>query len=86
MCTATFQPGWGVEAYVTWFAVSNFFVPLVFLSFCYGRIIAVIYENLSRKAGVLNGEGSAQQQGQQQQQQQKGLMAALRRVVDAITG
>jgi hypothetical protein len=30
-CIANFVPGWGVHAYVTWFAVSSFFVPLLFL-------------------------------------------------------
>ena len=30
-CVANFVPGWGVQGYVTWFAVSSFFVPLLFL-------------------------------------------------------
>ena len=30
-CVANFVPGWGVQGYVTWFAVSSFFIPLLFL-------------------------------------------------------
>ena len=37
-CEAYFEPEWTAKLYVTWYAISNLFVPLVVLMFCYGRI------------------------------------------------
>ena len=34
---------------MTWFALSNFFVPLVFLLYCYGRICHAIWDNFNSK-------------------------------------
>lgn len=48
-CTAHFAPGWGVKAYVTWFAFSNFFIPFVVLVYCYGRICHAIWDNFNSK-------------------------------------
>ena len=48
-CNAHFPPGWGLQVYVTAFAVTNFFVPLAFLTFCYGAICAAIWDNFNSK-------------------------------------
>ena len=45
----SFVKGWGVKAYVVWYGISNFFVPLVILAFCYLRICYVIWENFNSK-------------------------------------
>ena len=37
-CEALFRPEWTMKLYVTWYAISNLFVPLAVLMFCYGRI------------------------------------------------
>ena len=44
-CLANFAAGWGLKAYVSWFSVSNFFLPLAILFFCYSRICYDIWEN-----------------------------------------
>ncbi len=56
-CKANFIPGWGAIAYVTWFSVSNFFVPLSILLFCYVRICYVIWDNAKSKSSP-EGSGS----------------------------
>ncbi len=38
-----------MQIYIAWFAVSNFFVPLVVLTYCYGRICHAIWHNLNMK-------------------------------------
>jgi hypothetical protein len=48
-CVATFAKGWGIKAYITWFAFSNFFVPLLVLVYCYGRICFAIWDNFNSK-------------------------------------
>ena len=48
-CRAHFAPGWGMPTYVTWFSISNFFIPLVVLLFCYSRICFVIWDNVKSK-------------------------------------
>ena len=48
-CQANFAPGWGVKAYVLWFSVSNFFIPLCILFFCYSRICYDIWNNGKQK-------------------------------------
>ncbi len=40
-----------MRAYVTVFSVTNFFIPLVFLTFCYGAICAAIWDNFNSKTG-----------------------------------
>ena len=50
--------GWGVKAYIVWYGVSNFFIPLVILAFCYLRISYVIWENFNQK--TINIEESIQ--------------------------
>ena len=42
-------PKWGIKVYVIWFAVSNFFIPLGILFFCYSRICYEIWENGKQK-------------------------------------
>ena len=46
-CVSSISDEWGLKAYVTWFAISNFFVPLIFLVFCYGRICHAIWANFN---------------------------------------
>ncbi|CAB4065607.1 AVPR1A [Lepeophtheirus salmonis] len=48
-CSATFAQDWGQKAYVTWFAVSNFFLPLIILIYCYGCICKCIWDNFNSK-------------------------------------
>lgn len=50
-CLANFAPGWGMKAYVTWFSLSNFFIPLFILFFCYSRICYDIWHNERLKYG-----------------------------------
>ena len=38
-----------IQAYVTWYSVSNFFVPFVVLLFCYGRMCVALYTNFKNK-------------------------------------
>ena len=38
-------PNWGLKTYIIWFSLSNFFIPLVILFYCYTRICYVIWEN-----------------------------------------
>ncbi len=54
-CQASFAPGWGLKAYIAWFSISNFFVPLVILFFCYSRICYDIWENGKGKKNGNNG-------------------------------
>ena len=51
-CQANFAPGWGIQAYVAWFSVSNFFIPLFILVFCYSRICYEIWQNGKIKRGL----------------------------------
>ncbi|KAA0200906.1 hypothetical protein HAZT_HAZT003176 [Hyalella azteca] len=41
-CWADFIPGWGVTAYVTWYAIAVFFIPLVLLIFFSGCICCAL--------------------------------------------
>ena len=56
-CVAHFPPGWGVRAYVLAFSVTNFFIPLLFLSFCYGAICLAIWDNFNRYLNKLKSLG-----------------------------
>ena len=40
---------WGLQLYAAWFALSNFIVPLSFLSYFYAKIIITIYKNMKTK-------------------------------------
>lgn len=42
-CWATFVEPWGGKAYVTWFVLAAFIMPLMILSFCYGVICYKIW-------------------------------------------
>lgn len=48
-CWGTYVEPWGLRAYVTWYGVSVFFVPLVVLSFTYICICRCIWQNLYLK-------------------------------------
>ena len=42
-----------IQAYVTWFSISNFFVPLLTLVFSYARICLAIWTNLGSQREVV---------------------------------
>ena len=63
-CYAKFPEGWGTKAYVTWFAISNFFIPFVVLIFCYGRICHVIWDNFNSKTTSTTHLAAAAESGQ----------------------
>ncbi|KAH7961503.1 oxytocin receptor [Rhipicephalus sanguineus] len=48
-CWGTYVEPWGLRAYVTWYGVSVFFVPLLVLTFTYVRICRAIWRNLYLK-------------------------------------
>ncbi|XP_076058482.1 annetocin receptor-like [Oratosquilla oratoria] len=48
-CWASFAPRWGPKAYVTWYALSVFILPLFFLVFTYTCICRTIWINLRMK-------------------------------------
>lgn len=48
-CTPNWGVTWGAKAYVTWFAVSNFFVPFAVLLFCYSNMCVALYTNFKQK-------------------------------------
>ncbi|XP_072142522.1 oxytocin receptor-like [Dermacentor andersoni] len=48
-CWGTFIEPWGLRAYVTWYGVSVFFVPLLVLCFTYVCICHSIWRNLRQK-------------------------------------
>ncbi|XP_053628168.1 vasopressin V1b receptor-like [Cherax quadricarinatus] len=48
-CWASFIPPWGPRAYVTWYALSVFIVPLIFLIFAYSCICRTLYVNFKHK-------------------------------------
>ena len=62
-CQANFAPDWGVKGYVTWFSISNFFLPLCFLLFCYTRICYDIWENGKLKMKEENGQKKPKKKG-----------------------
>ena len=72
-CQANFAPGWGLKAYVSWFSISNFFLPLGFLLFCYTRICYDIWENGKLKMKDEN--------GQKKQKTKKGYFRHLKNCV-----
>ncbi|KAH9370398.1 hypothetical protein HPB48_020391 [Haemaphysalis longicornis] len=48
-CWGTYAEPWGLRAYVTWYGVSVFFVPLLVLTFTYVCICRAIWRNLYLK-------------------------------------
>ncbi|CAN7943223.1 unnamed protein product [Ixodes pacificus] len=48
-CWGTYVESWGLRAYVTWYGMSVFFVPLTVLSFTYVCICRSIWRNLYLK-------------------------------------
>ncbi|XP_077516225.1 oxytocin receptor-like [Amblyomma americanum] len=48
-CWGTYIEPWGLRAYVTWYGLSVFFVPLLVLTFTYVRICRAIWRNLYLK-------------------------------------
>ncbi|XP_045582759.2 cephalotocin receptor 1 [Procambarus clarkii] len=48
-CWASFIPPWGPRAYVTWYALSVFIVPLFFLVFAYSCICRTLWVNFKHK-------------------------------------
>ncbi|XP_037272900.1 oxytocin receptor [Rhipicephalus microplus] len=48
-CWGTYVEPWGLRAYVTWYGVTVFFVPLLVLTFTYVRICRAIWRNLYLK-------------------------------------
>ena len=51
-CYGTFAVEWGERAYVVFFVVTNFFVPLVVVTFSYVNIYWTIWTNAKQKMGV----------------------------------
>ena len=50
MSNPIFVPGWGQPAYVIFYTITNLFIPLLILLFCYGRICHAIWDNFNNKA------------------------------------
>lgn len=48
-CWASFEPIWTSKAYVTWYAVSVFILPLICLIFVYSRICRTLWVNFKLK-------------------------------------
>ncbi|CAL1528224.1 unnamed protein product [Lymnaea stagnalis] len=48
-CLATFEPDWGMQAYITWVFVANYVIPFLLLAFCYGRICHVVWMSVAAK-------------------------------------
>ncbi|XP_075536292.1 oxytocin receptor-like [Dermacentor variabilis] len=60
-CWGTYIEPWGLRAYVTWYALSVFFIPLLVLVFTYVCICRAIWQNLylKRKSSDVEGRGKA---------------------------
>ncbi|XP_055870027.1 cephalotocin receptor 1-like [Biomphalaria glabrata] len=48
-CLTTFEPEWGLKAYITWVFVSDYVIPFIILAFCYGRICHVVWVSVGSK-------------------------------------
>ncbi|KAH9369804.1 hypothetical protein HPB48_011646 [Haemaphysalis longicornis] len=59
-CWGTYVEPWGLRAYVTWYGLSVFFVPLVVLTFTYVCICRSIWHNLRLKKESARGIASAE--------------------------
>ncbi|XP_017769192.1 PREDICTED: vasopressin V1a receptor-like isoform X2 [Nicrophorus vespilloides] len=67
-CWATFLPAWGEKAYVTWYGISVFIIPLVVLIVTYSCICREIWHSAVGELGmrprnVQTGNGKSQQTG-----------------------
>ncbi|XP_062584899.1 cephalotocin receptor 1-like [Saccostrea cucullata] len=47
-CWATFDPAWTLQLYITYFTFSVYVVPMIILTFCYGRICFVVIKRSRR--------------------------------------
>lgn len=52
-CWATFNPEWTLPLTITYYTVTVFFLPIIILTFCYGRICYVVIKR-SRKNDQFN--------------------------------
>lgn len=52
-CWATFNPDWTLPLTITYYTVTVFFLPIIILAFCYGRICYVVIKR-SRKNDQFN--------------------------------
>lgn len=53
-CWGTFPQPWGERIYVTWYAISIFFVPLVIITYTYVFICREVWTNVHRKRQTLS--------------------------------
>lgn len=53
-CWATFPAVWGAKAYVTWYSITVFIIPLIILVFAYSCITRAIWINFNMKAASRN--------------------------------
>lgn len=53
-CWGTFPPNWGAKAYVTWYSITVFIIPLIILVFAYSCITRAIWINFNMKTGNRN--------------------------------
>ncbi|XP_061165311.1 cephalotocin receptor 1-like [Saccostrea echinata] len=47
-CWATFDPAWTLQLYITYFTFSVYIIPMIILTFCYGRICFVVIKRSHR--------------------------------------
>jgi hypothetical protein len=57
-CWGTFAPDWGEKAYITWYCITIFIVPLIILVFAYTCITRAIWINFNMKNAVMKEERS----------------------------
>jgi arginine vasopressin receptor 1A len=48
-CWGTFPQPWGERAYVTWYAITVFFIPLIIITYTYVYICREVWTNVRRK-------------------------------------
>ncbi|XP_061419029.1 vasopressin V2 receptor-like isoform X1 [Lethenteron reissneri] len=84
-CWGTFQPMWGVKAYITWMAMAIFVVPTAVLVWCQTKICRVIRLNIYfktphvHKDTLLLRRRRKQRRRQQKRQEDEEEVAALHR-------
>ena len=49
-CWGTFPQPWGERIYVTWYAISVFFIPLIIITYCYVFICRAVWLNVYAKS------------------------------------
>ena len=47
-CWATFEPDWTLQLYITYYTFTVYFLPIIILTFCYGRICYVVIKRNSK--------------------------------------